>query len=247
MIETFAALLFAHVLADFVLQTRWIAENKRRFGVLLLHSVLVWLSAQAVLGTLDWPLMALAAAHLVIDAVKARAPKAISGGLAAFLIDQAAHLATLAAVSIAAPDLWAGGLWAGLPAPAPSLALEGMVLAGGLILATRAGGFAVGLLMNRHAGPPASPGDDRAGLSGLPEGGWTIGILERGLIYAFVLAGQPSAIGFLIAAKSILRFGDIEKHRAVSEYVIIGTLASFGWALFVAYGTQALRMALTSP
>src|SRR5690606_6625613 len=37
MTETFAALLLAHVLADFVLQTRGIALNKRRLPVLLLH------------------------------------------------------------------------------------------------------------------------------------------------------------------------------------------------------------------
>lgn len=243
MTETFAALLFAHILADFVLQTRWIAANKRRSAVLLLHAALVWLSAQAALGIVAWPLLALAAAHLAIDAAKAWAPK----GLGTFLIDQGAHLATLAATAALFPGLWASGAWAALPAPAAARLLEGMVLAGGLILATRAGGFAVGLLMDRHTGAAKVPDGDAVEVKGLPEGGWTIGILERGLIFAFVLAGQHAAIGFLIAAKSILRFGDIEKHRAVSEYVIIGTLASFGWALFCAYGTGALMTALAGP
>ena len=36
MTETLAALLLAHVLADFVFQTRWIVQNKRRPSVLLL-------------------------------------------------------------------------------------------------------------------------------------------------------------------------------------------------------------------
>jgi hypothetical protein len=44
-------------------------------------------------------------------------------------------------------------------------------------------------------------------------------------------------VGFLIAAKSILRFGSVKDDRALSEYVIIGTLASFGWALIAAYAT----------
>lgn len=58
-----------------------------------------------------------------------------------------------------------------------------------------------------------------------------IGLLERGLIFALILLGQPGGVGLLIAAKSILRFGAVKDDRALSEYVIIGTLASFAWAL----------------
>jgi hypothetical protein len=48
-----------------------------------------------------------------------------------------------------------------------------------------------------------------------------------------VLFGQAQGVGLLIAAKSILRFGAVKDDRRLSEYVIIGTLASFGWALIV--------------
>lgn len=66
-------------------------------------------------------------------------------------------------------------------------------------------------------------------------GSW-IGVLERLLIVTFVLAGQYSAIGFLIAAKSILRFGDKEGRfpRKQSEYILIGTLLSFSFAIYTA-------------
>ena len=67
-----------------------------------------------------------------------------------------------------------------------------------------------------------------------------IGLMERGLIFAFLLIGQPEGVGLLIAAKSILRFGAVRDDRALSEYVIIGTLASVGWALAAGYGTLAL-------
>jgi hypothetical protein len=59
-----------------------------------------------------------------------------------------------------------------------------------------------------------------------------------------ILLGQPEAVGLLIAAKSILRFGAVKDDRAASEYVIIGTLASFGWALLAAHGTQLLLASL---
>ena len=56
-----------------------------------------------------------------------------------------------------------------------------------------------------------------------------------------VLAGELTAIGFLVAAKSILRFGDIQgaEERKLTEYVIIGTFMSFGWAMLTALATRA--------
>jgi len=234
MIQSFAALLIAHILADFVLQTRWMVLHKRRPGVLLLHSALVLAAAQAVTGQPAAPgLLGLAAAHLLIDAVKLRLPP----GLGAFLGDQAAHLATLALAAVLMPELWASGYWPALLPDAGAL-LTALLWLAGLVLATRAGGFAVGLLMAGLA--------DTRPPEGLPKGGQVIGLLERGLIFVLMTAGQPEAIGFLIAAKSILRFGTVtaSEDRAVSEYVIIGTLASFGWAILAALATTRLLAAL---
>jgi hypothetical protein len=72
---------------------------------------------------------------------------------------------------------------------------------------------------------------------GLRAGGKVIGKLERSLIYLFVLVGQPQAVGFLIAAKSIFRFGELmrSENRMEAEYVIIGTLLSFLCGLSVSY------------
>jgi hypothetical protein len=68
----------------------------------------------------------------------------------------------------------------------------------------------------------------------LASAGLWIGMLERLLIVTFVLIHEFSAIGFLIAAKSIIRFGDkdIIHPRKQSEYILIGTLLSFCFALF---------------
>ena len=231
MIETFAALLFAHVIADFVLQTGYIAMNKRRAGVLLLHSVIVLLTAQAALGRVDaLELVALALIHGVADWAKARFGKP---GLGPFLADQAVHAGTVLLVASYDPGLWAGGLWAAIGADwLPAL----MALVAGAILATRAGGFAVGLLVR--------PWADVDLPKGLTNGGALIGLLERGLIFLLVMVDQAAGIGFLIAAKSILRFETTSKDQKAGEYVIIGALASFGWALIFAYGTRALMAEL---
>jgi hypothetical protein len=60
--------------------------------------------------------------------------------------------------------------------------------------------------------------------------GRVIGILERVLIYAFVLGGQFGAIGFTLAAKGFTRFKELE-NRSFAEYVLIGTLLSSSVAL----------------
>lgn len=230
--ETFAALLFAHVLADFVFQTRRMVETKRKPHVLALHGAIVFVLTLAVLGGSPALAGAVAAAHLAIDAAKTHALR--RPGLAAFLVDQAAHLATIAVAAALLPGAWGAGLWAGLPAPLAGGTLPvAMLWIAGFLLATRAGGFAMALLMQAHPAGEA----ERPGLLG---GGRTIGLLERALVFLLVLAGQPGGIGFLIAAKSILRFGAVGQDRHASEYVIVGTLASVGWALAVALAVQAL-------
>ncbi|WP_333816808.1 DUF3307 domain-containing protein [Tabrizicola sp.] len=256
MTETFIALLFAHTLADFVFQSNWIALNKRNPLALGLHLAIVYATAVAATGSVHPALLALALIHIGIDVGKlilASVWKA-AGGLTLFLIDQGLHLVSLLALTLWLPDLWAQGLWApgtlitgedggilgtGLWSSETALPVSHlpalMLVLTGLILATRAGGFAVGLLMEPFA-PHLGKGD--AGKS-LPGAGRVIGHLERGLIFALVLFGQAQGVGLLIAAKSILRFGAVKDDRRLSEYVIIGTLASFGWALILAYATLA--------
>ena len=234
MTATFAALLFAHALADFIFQTNAMASGKqaRRPAPFALHIAIVAATATLALGTADWvPIAILTAAHLAIDLAKTFAP---ANRLWPFIADQSAHILVLAAISVWMPGLWSMGIWGGMLAATlrldtlPSL----MALAAGLILATRAGGFAVGLLMAPWAVLDLP--------KGLANGGKLIGWMERGLIFLLVIVGQTGQIGFLIAAKSILRFETASKDQQAGEYVIIGTLASFGWALAAAYATLAL-------
>jgi hypothetical protein len=61
-----------------------------------------------------------------------------------------------------------------------------------------------------------------------------IGCMERIAIMTLIIADMSGTIGFLVAAKSILRFPEITARgddgqpiRAAAEYVIIGTFMSF--------------------
>ncbi len=76
----------------------------------------------------------------------------------------------------------------------------------------------------------------------LKRAGTLIGYLERTLILTFVLLQQWEGIGFLLTAKSILRFNDIKsaEQRSLSEYVLLGTLVSF--TVSIAIGLAALKL-----
>jgi hypothetical protein len=63
-----------------------------------------------------------------------------------------------------------------------------------------------------------------------------IGILERLFVFFFVVINFWEGIGFLLAAKSIFRFGDLKESKDVrlTEYILIGTLMSFGLGILCA-------------
>ena len=76
----------------------------------------------------------------------------------------------------------------------------------------------------------------------LSEAGKWIGVFERILVLTFVINNHFEGIGFLIAAKSILRFNDIkgDNMRKEAEYVLIGTLMSFASSIIVGIAVNLL-------
>ena len=73
-----------------------------------------------------------------------------------------------------------------------------------------------------------------------------IGWSERFFILLMMLVGYYEGIGFVLAAKSILRMGELrgEQGTRFSEYVILGTLLSFAFAFLMGL---LLRMVLGLP
>ena len=66
--------------------------------------------------------------------------------------------------------------------------------------------------------------------------GALIGTIERWLILIFVCLQRYDALGLLIAAKSIIRFGDSQTNK--SEYVLAGTLLSLFIAVLTGLGVM---------
>ena len=76
----------------------------------------------------------------------------------------------------------------------------------------------------------------------LSNAGKYIGYLERVMILTFIYAGHVEGIGFLLAAKSIFRFGDLNKPKEVctTEYVLLGTFSSFTISILIGFGVILL-------
>ena len=123
--------------------------------------------------------------------------------------------------------------------------LKLLIVISGAILAVKAGGVLIGMAVRPFLDEIKDNENDvaiktKTSGRGLKNGGKVIGQLERSLIFLFILMGQLSGIGFLIAAKSVFRFGEVKdpRHRMEAEYIIIGTLMSFGYGMLIAYATK---------
>jgi hypothetical protein len=239
------ALITAHLLADFVFQSNKDVENKKKPAVLGKHALLAAGLSYLLAGDWQaWPVPAvIGLTHFLIDRVNAGLKQ---NSLRVFLLDQAAHLAVITVMAWLSPtvfpvvsewvSLWGAGF------------TKALVIMAGLILTTQVGGVVVGIEVQPYLVDLTKPkGQENQSIiaakkeaqRGLMKGGRVIGQLERGLIFFLAMIGKPEAVAFLIAAKSIFRFGELNdrEHRAEAEYITIGTLMSFTWGLVAAWGT----------
>jgi hypothetical protein len=71
--------------------------------------------------------------------------------------------------------------------------------------------------------------------------GMLIGWLERSIVFAFVMAGQPTAAVLTLTAKSVARFPALRRNEeGFAEYFLIGSLTSLVMAVAPALGTHWL-------
>jgi hypothetical protein len=110
---------------------------------------------------------------------------------------------------------------------------KGLILLGGYGLTVFGAGWLINPVIKRMIRK------NNLSIRGLRGGGRLIGWLERSLIFLLFIIGQPGGIGFLVAAKSILRFEE-SKREAIGEYVLIGTLFSFTLAILFTHLTIRL-------
>lgn len=230
--EVFLKVLIAHIISDFFIQPdKWVAEkkkNKWKSGYLYLHVLLT--GAVAWIFLWDWNLYNIALfimiTHLLIDLYKLMC---CTDNLVSYIFDQIYHVVILGIVAIYLTgsldtvfenvhSVISGTKW--------------LAIIAGYLSVTTPVGYLVGKSTQKWREELVETAKERDSLT---DAGIWIGVLERVLVVTFVLFDQFQAIGFLIAAKSILRFSDKseDKPRKQTEYVLIGTLISFTIALLV--------------
>lgn len=221
----FLQLLLAHIITDFVIQpTTWVNHKRRyksRSKFLYLHTFIAGLLTWVFLGKLEWWYIAvfIGITHYFVDLWKLQFSK---DNLKMFLSDQILHLF---AILIAWLYLTSNFSLI-IPFLSDIVNSESVmaILIGYLIII-----FPAGFLIGKATKRWQNEVEYDLKKNSLDAAGRYIGIFERILVLTFILAGNFSAIGFLIAAKSILRFSDKSETgaRKQTEYVLIGTLMSF--------------------
>lgn len=101
-------------------------------------------------------------------------------------------------------------------------------------------------LANTSTASSAPTADNKNENMGLLSAGAWIGYIERCLAISFIFMGQFSGIGFLVATKTIFRFGDLTKNKdmKLTEYMMLGTLLSYAIALFIGWNAMQLYYAV---
>ena len=228
----FCALLTAYLIGGFLLPAQF-PKHTRPAWAAVLRGAVVASASGLLLGAFHWPVLLIV--FLTVATMAAIGLRARSDSAARFIVDQCVHLFVLLELAYYFPEAAANGWWTRNMADLSRWYFAALSCISGIVACVPAGGVLIAMLL-----APFTNQIRDHDIAGLTEGGKYIGWLERVLVMLLVLMDQPSGIGFLIAAKSILRFGEIKdaSQRKVAEYIIIGTFLSFGWALFISAVTQ---------
>ena len=218
----FANLLLAHLVGDFLLQSNALCESKERkhhkSAFMYVHALIIALLSWVAIGNYHlWGYaVIIGVTHLMIDIAKSYVK---TQTLVWFVGDQILHIFVLLIVSYFIGNGWEPFAW--IP---QNYALILPAFLSTVIICTKPANIFIKMILTRYEIDLPKAKDKE-----LKNAGALIGNLERLLSLVLIIAGQFGAVGFIITAKSILRFRDYE--RAKTEYVLAGTLLSFGIAI----------------
>tara|TARA_R110002111_G_scaffold76951_2_gene122029 strand:+ start:6284 stop:6991 length:708 start_codon:yes stop_codon:yes gene_type:complete len=224
MILIILKLILAHLIGDFFLQpVNWVKDKEKR----KLKSVWLYIHVAvhiALMFLIVWDLsytvliFSIGLLHLIIDGLKLTLQKKKTRRLF-FFIDQLLHVSTIAIL---------------VPIFAKSdfeftLNLD-LLLIICIAFLTKPTSILMKTIFSKWNISKLTKDNES-----LKDAGKYIGVLERLLVFIFIVVGHWEAVGFLITAKSVFRFGDLTatKERKLTEYILIGTFLSFGIAIVV--------------
>lgn len=220
--------LIAHVLADYIFQNDKWAKDKNRNGArskyfiwhLAITFILSWiLSFQLIFFIAS---LAITITHGFIDALKYKFLSNKRIKRYAFYIDQLLHLIAILVIVLLFNRFFELNPIFNMPIGEKYLA----VFAAYLICLKPANVIIKEIFYTYNI----EVSNKKSG-ENIPNAGKLIGIAERIIALTLIIFGQFEIVGFLIAGKSILRFKESDTSK--TEYVLIGTLLSFGIAIIM--------------
>lgn len=223
--STIIKLILVHIVFDFILQSKKQVKEKEKNKLksiwTYIHPVLHGVFSLLIVWSLNfwWYAILIAVSHFTIDTIKIYIQNRHNDRQKfwTFIADQIIHFVIIAIISIKYDNL--------------KLSLDTLISEQVLVFIvclvsiTKPCSVIVKMFISSFNFEKKSDKDKDS----LDTAGMWIGILERILVFIFIIGGWWSAIGFLFAAKSVFRFGDLSKEnqRVKTEYVLLGSLMSF--------------------
>jgi hypothetical protein len=215
-------LILSHLITDFILQPKsWVDErNMKHFASpkLYMHGFITAAFVFIITGFQYWLVaIIILVTHILIDGWKSHQKQTAIY----FLADQLQHLLVILGCWYFTFFTWSDitTAWQQIN---DNLNTWKTITA--FIFITAPAGILIGQLTKQWR-------DKLPEAENLANAGKWIGIVERIIILIFVLYGEYSAIGLLVAAKGIIRFNEKDRQEIKTEYLVIGTLLSIGLAI----------------
>ncbi len=229
-IDVLLRLIIAHLLGDFIFQSDRIVRRKKdglASKYFYFHILTIGLLTYLLLAQWHnwWAPVLIMIIHGAIDLMKIKAKMHHAVG---YLTDQALHLLSIVFVWMLITNQSFKSIWE--YAGRVEFSSDFLVIMVAYLLISVPTSVLIGQLTTNWQGELSDKSDD-----GLSNAGKWIGIIERVLILTFILIGQWMPIGFLLAGKSVFRFGDLNRagERKKTEYILIGTFLSFTFAILI--------------
>ena len=226
-------LITAHLTGDFLLQSdrmcidKFSNNSKAKYKALVLHALVQAALVYVFVAQWDcWVVpVVIGVSHFAIDLVKTMSKRK---GFVSLIWDQLAHFCVIT-------GLWwfAFARMSQLEIADEIFSTNFWIIATAYIAVLAPTSILIKSFIEYEKWMPSETSSQ-----GLPNAGKWIGYLERILILTFIFTDNIEGIGFLLAAKSDFRFGELNKAKdiKITEYILIGTFASFTIAILIGFG-----------
>lgn len=222
------------------------------FGIYIVSSIISLIDGQAIYLPLSQVLL-ISISHFIIDELKSllylKNPKIIKN-IWIFLLDQLLHLLTISLIISLGNNINIITILRDkilISSTGFSLKESILIIFINIFIATFGVGIFIKTLMNHLSSNNNKVNSEKGNWAqndqvitnnnlnneniGIPNGGFTIGLLERTFILLIIIINYPMMIGFILTIKSVVRFKKLS-NDSFAEYFIIGTFISFIPAIF---------------